>query len=92
MTKEQQQFFNMLMPFHRFRNHWNQLDHSFDLDSFEKDLQLMSSGEQHMAKFFASVWLGESESFPFDVLDALKAIDTKSRNLIIKWIKEPFFP
>lgn len=92
MTEEQQRFFNMLMPFHKFRHHWNQLDQSFDVNSFEKDLELMSSGEQHMAKFFVSVWLGESESFPFDVLSAIRDLDSKSQNIVLKWLKEPFFP
>ena len=92
MTEEQQRFFNLLMPFHRFRHHWNQLDQSLDVESLEQDLKLMSSGEQHMAKFFASVWLGDSRIFAFDVLGAYRDLDPKSLNILRKWLKEPFFP
>lgn len=92
MTEEQQRFFNMLMPFHRFRHHWNQLDQSLDVQNLKQDLKLMNSGEQNMAKFFAYVWLGESKTFPFDVLDALSDLDSKSWNIVCGWLKEPFFP
>lgn len=92
MTKDQLRFFNMLMPFHRFRHHWNQLDQSLDIESFEEDLGLMSSGEQHIAKFFASIWLKDNERFPFDLMKAVGTLDNRFKQIIIDWLKDPFYP
>ena len=92
MTEEQTKFFEMLEPYTRFKYHWNKESRTFNQESFEQDLKVMSSGERHMAKFFVSVWLNESESYPFDVLDAIRAIDLKSRKLVISWLAKPFFP
>ena len=92
MTEEQQRFFNMLMPFHRFRNHWNQLDQSLDIEGLEEDLKLMSSGERHIAKFFASIWLNDSERFPFDLMQAVRTLDNRFRQVIINWLEDPFYP
>lgn len=92
MTNDQTRFFELLDNFDRLKHHWNKESRTFNPESFEQDLKVMSSGERYMAKFFASVWLNESESYPFDVLDAIKVIDLKSRKLVISWLAKPFFP
>ena len=81
MTEEQTKFFEMLEPYTRFKYHWNKESRTFNQESFEQDLKVMSSGERHMAKFFVSVWLNESESYPFDVLDASESLILRAESL-----------
>lgn len=92
MTEDQQCFFAMLDNYQSICKFWNPRELSLDIPKLKQELNQLSTGERHMATFFASVWLGESSSFPFDVLDALKIIDPKSRNVVLKWLKKPFFP
>ncbi|MGI9278719.1 MAG: hypothetical protein ACR2PX_03705 [Endozoicomonas sp.] len=92
MTEEQEKFFEMLDQYPRIKHHWDKENRTYAQESFEQDLKVMSSGERHMARFFVSVWLNESESYPFDVLDALRVIDLKSRKTIVHYLAKPFFP
>ena len=92
MTENQIRFLTMLKPFHKLRHHWSPFDLSLDLDSFEQDLKLMSSGEKHLAKFFASIWLNDSERFPFDLIQAARTLDSRSMTVIINWLQDPFYP
>ncbi len=92
MTEDQQKFFEMLEPFSRFKHHWNQINRTLDVDGFNQDLRLMSSGERHIAKFLASVWFGETDSYPFDLIDSTRVLNFENRKVIVKWLAAPFFP
>ncbi|WP_257292959.1 hypothetical protein [Endozoicomonas sp. ONNA1] len=92
MTEAQKKFFELLDQYPRFKHHWDKEKRTCDLESFDQDFKVMSSGERHMARFFISVWLNESETYPFNVLDAIRVIDDKSRKLVIVWLANPFFP
>ncbi len=92
MTKEQHDFFAMLDNYQRISKFWNREKLSLDIPELKQELNQLSSGERHMANFFASVWLDESESFPFDILDSLKTTDSKAQSVILKWLIDPFFP
>lgn len=86
---EYDRFFQMLDTCPRLANLWDRENRSMDIERFEKKLKLMSSGERHLAKFFAGVWLGENK-YDFDLLEAVHVLS--DRKIISDWIKNPFFP
>ena len=62
------------------------------INKFEDALGVMSSGERHMAKFFAAVWFNDNQKYGFDLVDAVASLDVAPRKLIIEWIAKPFWP
>ncbi len=92
MTEDQEKFFQVLNQFERFAHHWDQEGRTLNVDQFEQDLKLMSSGERHIAKFLASVWLNDNEHFPFNLMEAMYVLDYQYRQVIIDWITDPFYP
>nr|WP_241391907.1 MULTISPECIES: hypothetical protein [Serratia]ULG12104.1 hypothetical protein D1p1_00072 [Serratia entomophila]ULG12382.1 hypothetical protein M3p_00086 [Serratia entomophila]ULG16029.1 hypothetical protein 591p_00179 [Serratia proteamaculans]ULG18417.1 hypothetical protein Man4p_00100 [Serratia proteamaculans] len=55
-----------------------------------KALGAMSSSEQHMARFFLSLWTGKPADF--DLIDAVSVVEVEDRKLIIEWTCKPFWP
>ncbi len=87
----QYQFFETLKQVPRIEHLWDRERRELKIELFERELGVMSSGEQHMAKFFAAVWSHENR-YGFDLVDAIRVIDLKSRDLIMGWMKTPFWP
>lgn len=85
-------FFKMLDQVPRIRNLWNQAEREMHIEAFERELRVMSSGEVHIAKFFASVWLNNNKRYGFDIVDAIASLDTPEIKLIAEWINDPFWP
>lgn len=91
LSKEQQRFKQMLQPFPRLAKYWNFETRDCDLESIEKDIGALSSGEQHLLRFFVNVWLGENR-FDFDLIDAIKTVDETGLSVIQEWVTDPFYP
>lgn len=91
-----ERFFKMLDRVPRIRHLWLREPGEIDCEAFEAELGVMSSGEAHMARFFASVWFNQNSFTPpgleFDLVDALASIDKAHADLIIEWINDPFWP
>ena len=92
MTEQQYKFFVMLDSYPQISRFWSLKTMSLDIPELKNSLLYLNQYECHMAKFFASVWLNESESFPFDILDSLHYIDLKGKNTILQWLIEPYYP
>jgi len=86
---EYDRFFKMLDTCPRIAGLWDRENRSLDVERFEKELKLMSSGERHLAKFFVGVWLGDNR-YGFDLIEAVHALS--DRGVISDWIENPFFP
>lgn len=71
---------------------WDRETHDLDVERFESELDVMSSGEQHMARFLASVWFGNNKLYGFDLAKAASRLDPEDRQIIIKWLASPFYP
>lgn len=84
-------FFEMLNQIPRIQKIWNKNTKKMDVPLFEKELKLMSSGECHMARFMAGVWLGRN-TYEFDLIEAIAILDLPCKRIISDWIAEPFFP
>jgi hypothetical protein len=86
---EYDRFFKMLDTYPRIAGLWDRENRSLDIEHFEKELKLMSSGERHLAKFFAGIWFGDNR-YGFDPIEAVHALS--DRGVISNWIENPFFP
>lgn len=87
-----EQFFNMLESVPRLKHLWNKETKEINVTIFESELGVMSSGECHMAKFFAAVWFHDNTKYGFDLVDAVASIDKEHGALIMSWIADPFWP
>jgi len=88
----QQRFFEMLNQVPRIKHLWDQDTREINVEAFERELRVMSSGEIHIAKFFAAVWFNDNTRYGFDIVDAAARLDKKSLNLIRDWLADPFWP
>lgn len=59
--------------------------------SVDQFCAVASIGEQIMARFAAGVWCGNNQ-FNFDFTDAAAHLDEKQMNVVIDWLKNPFWP
>lgn len=87
-----ERFFDMLDRVPRIRSLWDKESGNLDVEKFENELGVMSSGEIHMAKFFASLWFHNNKRYGFDLVDAVSSLDPAEREIIIEWIADPFYP
>lgn len=91
LTPEQRQFHEMLSPYPQLAKYWNFQNRDCDLDAIEKAIGVLSTGEQHMLRFFVALWLGENR-LHFDLINALKTLDTPEVTIIQQWAADPFWP
>jgi len=84
-------FFKMLDQVPRIKHLWDRDRRGLKVGLFEKELGVMSSGEVHLAKFFAAIWFGYNR-YGFDLVEAVSTLDDNERLLIVKWIANPFWP
>ena len=91
LTPEQRRFRDMLADYPRIARYWDFDKRECAVQFLETDLSVFSHSEQIMARFFASVWMGDN-AMSFDLIDAVKSLDDRHRQVIVRWIAEPFFP
>jgi hypothetical protein len=87
-----ERFFDLLERCPRIVHLWDKERSEMNVDLFEEELTVMSKGEVHLALFMASVWFGNANRYYFDLADAVSAMDSKERRIIIDWIADPFWP
>jgi len=92
MKTYQMDFFDLLDQYPRLKHLWDRSKRKLNVDQFERELNLMSSGEAHIAKFFALVWFHDSTRYGFDLVSAISSIDKEDREMIADWIVNPFYP
>lgn len=80
-----------LFNYKRLIDFWNFGNKTMDVEGLKQELNQLSSGERHMANFFASVWLNDTETFHFDMLEAAKVLDYRSMIIVSNWINSPYF-
>lgn len=87
-----QQFFTLLHKVPRIAHLWDQKTGSMNVEAFEAELGVMSSGEVQIAKFFAALWFNNNKRYGFDLIEAIARFDTPEIKIIIEWISDPFWP
>ncbi len=88
----QEKFFNMLNEMPRLGHLWDKEKEEMNVPLFEAELNVMSSGEVEIAKFFAAVWLGNNTKYGFDLVDAIGQVDPARGKIILNWVRDPFWP
>ncbi len=91
LTPEQRQFKKMINQYPLMASYWDFEKRECDLQAINADIGVLSSGEQHMLRFFVAVWLGENQ-LKFDLIDATKALDDGNLDDIRQWLQTPVFP
>lgn len=82
----------MLKKVPRVSHLWNQQDAIMHIDMADREINVMSTGEAHMVRFFSAVWTNRNGIHNFDIIDAASSIDEAELKLIIDWLKNPFYP
>ncbi|MDH5396210.1 MAG: hypothetical protein OEW97_08025 [Gammaproteobacteria bacterium] len=92
LSSGQARFFILLDRVPYLHHLWDIENNEILIGEFEQALGVMSSGEVHMAKFFASLWFHNNTRYGFDLVDAISTLDGPERELIREWIADPFWP
>lgn len=90
LSLEQARFAKLLAAYPRIAGYWDFEARVCHEAKLRKSLDVMSSGEQHLARFFLGLWNGNDEGF--DMLDAVSDFDHQERQLLIDWLRDPFWP
>jgi len=91
LTSEQRQFKKMINEYPLLASYWHFETRDCDLQAINADIGVLSSGEQHMLRFFVAIWLGENK-LKFDLIGATKALDDGCLDDIRQWLQTPVFP
>lgn len=87
----QDRFFSELEKVPRVATFWDKEKRKLQLDAFEVELGLLSSGEAVMAKFFAAVWF-HNDRYLFDIVEAGACLDNNQLEIIKAWLNRPYWP
>ena len=91
LSPEQRRFQALLERYPRLKSYWNFKTRECDFAALQRDMGVLSHGEQLIASFLMSVWNGnDEENFP--LMDAVKTLDDENLEPIREWLNEPFFP
>lgn len=90
LTPEQARFTVLLTDYLRIAGYWDFDTRRCDENALRSALKIMSNGERQLALFFLSLWTGHDEGF--DLPEAACVVDVKHRQLLIHWLRDPFWP
>ena len=94
MNSEQQRFFEWSLRYPIINRFWNKERAELDIKALTENIGALSSGEQIILRFFASVWLknGIPEPLKFDLVEAVKTLPASELEIVRQWLTDPFFP
>lgn len=87
---DRDKFYSVINQFDFLVPLWDQEHHKMKIDTFEKRLGTLSTGEQKLAKFMAAVWSHENQ-YEFDLFNSM-TLSTKFFNVIKDWVNNPYWP
>ena len=93
LNENEQAFFTRLYNDPRIsalQNFWSIKPAELKMDLVQESLYTLSTGEAHLLRFLAGVWLG-SNTFDFDLLQATRDLDHTSLSFIQDWMADPYF-
>ena len=71
--------------------YWDFEEQKYDAEQLNEDFGGWSHGEQIMASFAVAVWSRKNE-LGFDIIEAGSVLEPDWRELVIKWLRNPFWP
>ena len=67
--------------------------YAVSIEQINNDISLMSHGDQILVKFFISVFTGQPQlGLEFDMIEAAQVLSQHHLDVIISWLKDPFWP
>lgn len=91
LTPQQRRFKAMLSRYPLMLRYWDFNQHTVDLLAINKETKDLTRNHQIMLSFFLDVWTGSAES-DFSLLEAADTLEPQSRQVIIDWFSDPFYP
>ncbi|AZT44443.1 hypothetical protein [Salmonella enterica] len=88
-TTEQNRFFTLLSQYPRIAVFWSRAEGECKTEALRQAMGGMSHGEAVLARFFLSLWNGSNAGF--DLVEAA-GLDDRERQLIARWLADPFWP
>ena len=89
LTRQQEKFFELISKHPDIAKLWSIESRTVDIKAYRRAIKKMNYSDAVIAKFFFSVW--NNASYFVDIAD-LALLDAKSRTIITKWLKTPFWP
>lgn len=88
----EERFFKMLAcaPV-ELQKFWDVKEHTIKLKSVQVALHRMDEEESVLLRFFVSVWFGNSDMASFKFFEHIMHMDEQARNIIRRWLLDPFF-
>jgi hypothetical protein len=73
---------------------WDRHNRVLDTQRLDRLLEVASSGERQMARFFRDVWQGGSHEGqqPFTLIEAIGTVDARQADIILGWMISPCRP
>lgn len=90
VSPSQARFALMLEGAPFLKRYWDLDERTCDVEQLNQAIDYFSHGEQVMARFYLSVWLGDNRDF--DLFEAVRTLDEYNRSIILQWIQTPFWP
>ncbi|QGR66756.1 hypothetical protein [Yersinia intermedia] len=91
ITDDTRKFHDLINVYPRFAAFWDGEKMDLNVRKLNTAITTMSHGEQIMAQFFVSLWLGSNGNH-FDIFDAAAVLDKNELIAIAKWLADPFLP
>lgn len=91
LNDEQKRFYDLIVTYPRIASFWDWEKREVNIEQITTAIPAMSHGEQLLANFFVSLWLGKS-TWGADVIEVAAELDNKERMMIANWLVAPFWP
>ncbi|ENN6236926.1 hypothetical protein AB9W54_004311 [Salmonella enterica] len=94
LSAEQYRFYELVSAYPRIAALWDWEEKALHLEAVKLELDVMSSGERALTRFFACLWYGHNQAnlVPFDIVSEISSLDAGERTLIAEWVADPFWP
>ena len=87
----EERFYMWLSRYEEIERLWGEYTRGLNKEGIENELFIMKEEEEQMIRFFASIWLGCNDYLSFDIFEAMKIINEEDKEIIIEWVKDPFY-
>lgn len=91
-SEEQIKFFEMIKEYPLIAQFWDVKKREVHLEHLKQFYDYETPEIKALTSFFATVWLGHDEHyFKIEFSKLIKNLDSWDKELVINWMKSPFF-
>lgn len=92
MNIETKKFLDLISNYPRVCKYWSLSEMECDHKALKKAMETMNYTDFIMAKFFLSIWHGNSIGIGFDIQEAAIQLDKENLKVISDWLLDPYWP